>query len=108
MTSIKTPVNVNQRMSRWPIALILTVCYWIGAALMATLTPRGGWIDLGWPIASVLVAIPITILLWLIVMGVHFLAPALSRFSHRPLYPPGDSPSAGTGERVNRPTSVWS
>jgi hypothetical protein len=79
MTSIKTPVNVNQRMSRWPIALILTVCYWIGAALMATLTPRGGWIDLGWPIAIFLFAIPITILLWLIVMGVHFLAPALSR-----------------------------
>jgi len=66
-------------MSRWPIALILTVCYWTGVALVVTLTPRGGWIDLRWPSAIVLFAIPTTILLWLIVMGVHCLAPALSR-----------------------------
>jgi len=68
MTSIKTPLIASQRMSRWQIALILTVCYWIGAALVATLTSPGGWIDLRWQIAVYLFAIPTTILLWLILL----------------------------------------
>lgn len=70
-------------MSHRRIALILTVSYWIAAALVATFIPRGGWIDLRWPIAIYFFAIPATILLWVVVMGVHFLRPALppSRFA---------------------------
>jgi len=70
-------------MSHRRIALILTLSYWIAAALVATLTPRVDWIDLRWPIAIYLFAIPTTILLWLVVIGVHFLRPTLppSRFA---------------------------
>ena len=66
-------------MSNRRIALILTFCYWIAAALVATFTPRSDWIDLRWPIAVYFFAIPTTILLWMVVIGVHFLRPALPR-----------------------------
>jgi hypothetical protein len=66
-------------MSNRRIALILTVSYWITAALLATFTPRSDWIDLRWPIAVYLFAIPTTILLWMVVIGVHFFRPALPR-----------------------------
>jgi hypothetical protein len=70
-------------MSHRRIGLILTLSYWIAAALVATLTPRGNWIDLRWPIAINFFAIPTTILLWLVLIGVHFLRPTLapSRFA---------------------------
>jgi hypothetical protein len=67
-------------MSHRRIAVILTLCYWISAALVATLAPRGDWIDLRWFTAICLFSIPTTLLLWLFVIGVHFLSPALSRF----------------------------
>ena len=66
-------------MSNRRIALILTVSYWITAALVATFTPRSDWIDLRWPIAVYLFAIPTTILLWMVVIGVHFFRPGLPR-----------------------------
>jgi hypothetical protein len=66
-------------MSHRQTALLLTLSYWIAAVLVATLAPGGGWIDLRWPIAIYLFAIPTTALLWLLVIGVHFLRPALSR-----------------------------
>ena len=66
-------------MSNRQIALILTFSYWVTAALVATFTPRSDWIDLRWPIAIYLFAIPTTILLWMVVIGVHFLRPALPR-----------------------------
>lgn len=66
-------------MSNRQIALMLTLSYWITAALAATFAPRGDWIDLRWPIAVYFFAIPITILLWIVVTGVHFLRPALPR-----------------------------
>ena len=65
-------------MSHRRIALILTLSYWIAAAVVATLTP-GGFVDLRWPIAIYLFASPTTILLWMIVIGVHFASPTLSR-----------------------------
>jgi hypothetical protein len=61
------------------IAFILTCSYWIAAALVATFTSRSDWIDLRWPIAVCLFAIPTTILLWMVVIGVHLLRPALSK-----------------------------
>lgn len=66
-------------MSNRRIALVLTVSYWIAAVLVATFAPRGGWIDLRWPIAVYLFAIPTTILLWVVVIGLHFFRPALPR-----------------------------
>ena len=66
-------------MSNRRIALILTFFYWITAALVATFRPRSDWIDLRWPIALYLFAIPTTILLWMVVIGVHFFRPALPR-----------------------------
>lgn len=66
-------------MSHRQIALLLTVSYWITAVLAATFTPRSDWIDLRWPIAIYLFAIPTTILLWMVVIGVHFFRPALPR-----------------------------
>ena len=49
---------------------------------MATFAPRSDWIDLRWPIAVYLFAIPTTIFLWVVVIGVHFIRPTLpkSRF----------------------------
>jgi len=61
------------------IALILTACYWASAALVATLTPRGDWIDLRWPMAILFFAIPATILLWMAVIGVHYFKPTMPR-----------------------------
>lgn len=61
------------------IALILTLGYWATAILLATLTPRPDWIDLRWPVAIYFFAVPLTILLWMIAIGVRFLRPALSR-----------------------------
>jgi hypothetical protein len=61
------------------IALILTLSYWVTAALVASFTPRDDWIDLRWPIALYFFAVPVTILLWMIVLGVHLRKPALSR-----------------------------
>ena len=66
-------------MSNRRIALILTCSYWIAAALVATFTPRSDWIDLRWPIAVYLFAIPTTILLWVVVIGVHFFRPGFPR-----------------------------
>jgi len=79
MTTIKTTRDRNYPTSNRQIALILTVCYWITAVLVATLTPRSDWIDLRWPIAIYLFAIPTTILLWMVVVGLHFFRPALPR-----------------------------
>ena len=61
------------------IALILTLSYWVTASLVASFTPRDDWIDLRWPIAIYFFAIPVTILLWMIVIGVHLIKPARSR-----------------------------
>jgi len=61
------------------IALTLTLGYWATAILLATLTPRPDWIDLRWPVAIYFFAVPVTILLWMIAIGVRFLRPALSR-----------------------------
>jgi hypothetical protein len=66
-------------MSNRQIALILTLSCWVTAALVASFTLRDDWIDLRWPIAIYFFAIPVTILLWMIVIGVHLLKPALSR-----------------------------
>jgi hypothetical protein len=79
MISIKTPSNGNDTMSNRQTALILTFSYWIAAALAATFAPRSDWIDLRWPIAVYLFAIPTTILLWMVVIGVHFFRPAFRR-----------------------------
>jgi hypothetical protein len=69
----------NETMSNLRTACILTLSYWIAAVLFATFAPRGGWIDLRWPIAIYFFAIPVTILLWLVVAGVHLLRPGLPR-----------------------------
>jgi hypothetical protein len=61
--------------------LLLTLCYWATAILLATLTPRPDWIDLRWPIAIYLFAVPVTILLWIVAIGAHFLRPAMSRWN---------------------------
>ena len=45
------------------IASILTLSYWVAAALVAALAPRVEWIDLRWPIAIYFFAIPTTIIL---------------------------------------------
>jgi hypothetical protein len=79
MTGIETASNGDDRMSRRQIALMLTLSYWVTAALVAGFTPRDDWIDLRWPIAIYFFAIPVTILLWMIVIGVHRLKLALSR-----------------------------
>jgi hypothetical protein len=70
-------------MSNRQIALGLTAAYWIVAVVAVMVAPRGGWIDLRWPIAIYFFAIPTTILLWIVVIGVHVIRPALppSRFA---------------------------
>jgi hypothetical protein len=79
MTIIKTPSNGHHTMSNRQIALILTLSYWITAALVATFAPRADWIDLRWPIAIYFFAIPTTVLLWMVAIGGHLLRPALLR-----------------------------
>ena len=66
-------------MSNRQIALSLTAAYWIVAVAAAMVAPRGGWIDLRWPIAIYFFAIPTTILLWMVAIGVHVFRPALPR-----------------------------
>src|SRR3984893_15229909 len=66
-------------MSNRRIALILTFSYWIAAALVAAFSSPRAWIDLRLSIAIYVFAIPPTILLWLVVIGVRFLRPALPR-----------------------------
>jgi hypothetical protein len=79
MAIMESPAIGIRRMSHWQIALMLTLAYWAGAALWAVFEPRGGWIDLRWPLAIYFFAIPATILLWMIAIGVRVFRPALPR-----------------------------
>src|SRR6202158_2419363 len=73
-------VSTRRRtMSNPQIALSLTAAYWIVAVVAAMVVPRGGWIDLRWPIAIYFFAIPTTILLLMVAICVHVFKPALSR-----------------------------
>ena len=66
-------------MSNRQIALGWTAAYWIVAVVAALVAPQGGWMDLRWPIAIYFFAIPTTILLWMVAIGVHVFRPALPR-----------------------------
>jgi hypothetical protein len=60
-------------------AAILSILYWLVAAVFAIFAPRGDWIDLRWPIAIYLFAVPTTFLLWLFVVATRYFRSPTSR-----------------------------
>ena len=58
--------------------VILTILYWLVAVVFAIFAPRGGWIDLRWPIAIYLFAIPTTLLLWLFLVATRYFRSPIS------------------------------
>lgn len=57
-------------------AILLTVLYWVVAAVFALLTPSAGWVDLRWVIAILLFAVPATLVLWLCWFALRYFQPA--------------------------------
>jgi hypothetical protein len=95
-------------MSNRQIALSLTAAYWIVAVVAAMVAPRDGWIDLRWPIAIYFFAIPTTILVWMVAIGVHVIRPALppSRFALIVIALPLIYVTLGMGARSSDPRNM--
>jgi len=60
--------------------VLLTVLYWVAAALYALLTPSPGWVDLRWVLAILFFAVPVTVILWLCWLAIRYFQPALGRY----------------------------
>jgi len=74
---MSAPVNRDRDQPGAKTAVLLTVLYWAAAIAFALLTPSPGWVDLRWPLAIWLFAVPATLVLWLCWFALRCFQPAL-------------------------------